>query len=276
MTALPLAYASLKKNQQFGINLTLVTFFVLILLYKGLLASLATDAQSPWLTFLLTLPGFGLLEIYGASVVLGMGCLYFVYYIGFAWALSWGAKQSWSVERLYLVLTGLPLLLCGGILFIFSVFYGFDVFFIETKKYLLYIQEKLITLDQSSGLSKEELLFLREFGQQMVHRIMTLLPVIIVNMTLFIAWCNMFVARRWIRGVLAYKSLGDLTRWQLKDQWVWALIGSSALFFLNVYLLKISTVTILLSNVLLFVLFVYFFQGLSIVSYYLQKRNQCW
>jgi len=272
VTALPLAYATLKEGRRFGIGATLISFLILILLYKGLIPILGGHAQLQWLPLLLSLPGFGLLEIYGPSAVLGVGILCFIYYLVLSWAMVVAAGQRWSVEKTYLFLTAGPLLFCVGIVILFSGAYGFDIF-VETQKYLLYIQDKLVNLDQKSGLSGDELVFLKQFGQEMIHHVVILLPVIILNMTLFIVWCNLFVARRWIKGLLAFENFGDLTCWQLKDQWIWALIGSLGLLFANAYFLKFPTVTFLASNVLFFVLFLYFFQGLSIVAYYLKKRG---
>ena len=283
--ALPLAYATLREGRPFGMRLMVVLLVILLLLYWFLLPVLAAHPESSWISLLLTLPGFGFYEAYGASVVLGVGSLYFIFYLALAWGLVWGSSLSlgrgpreagadkpWRVEKLYLFLIGMPLVICIGITLVFSVVFDFNIL-IETKNYLLYIQEKLIVLDQGSGLSSDEVLFLKEFGQKMVNRVMILLPAILVNMTLFIVWCNLFVARRWIKGPLAYEKLGDLTRWQLKDQWIWVLIGSAAVLFLNLYLLDSSVIGFITSNILLVLLFVYFFYGLTIVAFYLQKRQ---
>jgi hypothetical protein len=271
-SALPLVYATLKSNRRLGIYLSVVTFVLLAFLYQFLLPNLSGDQASTWTSALLTLPGIGLYEKYGASVVLGMGSLYFFFYLSLGWTMIWLARQKFKVERFFGALVGVPLLVSIGIVFVFSVYFQFDIF-VETKNYLLYIQDKMISLDQGSGLSPEELVFLKQFGKDLVATIAFVLPALIVNMTLFVVWFNIFVARRWMGGALPYKSLGNLSRWRIQDSWIWVLIGSAASVFVNLYVLKSTIVGFVASNTLIFVLCIYFLHGLSIVAYYLQKKR---
>ena len=272
LTPLPLAYAALKGGKKQGLIVSLLTTGLLLALYQGVLPWFTARPDSHWISLLLTLPGFGFLELYGPKVVFSVGMLYFTYYLILAWLLVDATSRQWGVEKMFLVLTAAPLLICLCLVMIISWNLSYNIF-IESQKYLLYIQDKLITLDQSSGLSSDKLAFLKQFGEQMVSRIVSLLPAIIINIALFVVWCNLFVARRWLGKVMAYSRLGDLTRWRLQDQWIWVLIGSAAFFFINLYLIESITLGTLVSNVLLVLLFIYFFQGLSIVSYYLQKRS---
>lgn len=63
------------------------------------------------------------------------------------------------------------------------------------------------------------------------------------------------------------KGIWNFAGFQPPFFWVWGLIGSGFLFFLNAYWLALSPLKIVALNLLIIALFVYFIQGLSVLAF---------
>jgi uncharacterized protein YybS (DUF2232 family) len=60
--------------------------------------------------------------------------------------------------------------------------------------------------------------------------------------------------------------------WRLKEQWIWLPIVAGSLYFANSYLLGSPPVAVVLLNALIVLGAVYFFQGLSVTSYFFKSK----
>jgi uncharacterized protein YybS (DUF2232 family) len=89
----------------------------------------------------------------------------------------------------------------------------------------------------------------------------------------FIVWCNVIISRPIFRlAKLQYPDFGPLDQWHAPEHMVWALIGSGFSLFLSVGFVQFLAV-----NVLIVVMTVYFYNGLSIVVFFLKKyRIPAW
>jgi uncharacterized protein YybS (DUF2232 family) len=86
---------------------------------------------------------------------------------------------------------------------------------------------------------------------------------------IFFVWLNILAVRSifiWRRAV--FPDYGDLSSWKIPDKMVWFVIASGALILIPVEGFKIAGL-----NLILVFLFIYFFQGLSIIHFFFQKKN---
>lgn len=96
-----------------------------------------------------------------------------------------------------------------------------------------------------------------------------ILPGIFINSYLTMAWVNILLIRKLLsrRGIVV-KSIENLNQWKAPDYLIFGVIALALLIFLPVGVLKLFAV-----NGLIVLMFVYFFQGIAVVSFYFQKKR---
>jgi len=94
-------------------------------------------------------------------------------------------------------------------------------------------------------------------------------PGIFINSYLSMVWLNILLIKRLLlkKGIIV-KSIENLNQWKAPDHLVFGVIALSILIFLPVGTLKFFAV-----NGLIILMFVYFFQGIAVVSFFFQKKN---
>ncbi|MBC2704311.1 DUF2232 domain-containing protein [Desulfobacula sp.] len=109
--------------------------------------------------------------------------------------------------------------------------------------------------------------------QQMLEKASSLFvvifPGIFINSYLTMVWLNILLIKKLLlkKGILI-KSIENLNQWKAPDYLVFGVIALSVLIFLPVDVLKLLSV-----NCLIILMFVYFFQGIAVVSFFFQKKN---
>jgi uncharacterized protein YybS (DUF2232 family) len=83
------------------------------------------------------------------------------------------------------------------------------------------------------------------------------------------AWLNILIIKRLLlkKGIIV-KSIENLTQWRAPDHLIVGVITLSVLLFVPVDVLKILS-----ANGLMILLFVYFFQGIAVVSFFFKKKS---
>ena len=95
------------------------------------------------------------------------------------------------------------------------------------------------------------------------------LPAIFINSYMTMAWLNiLFIRKILAKKAIVVKSLENLSQWRAPWFLVWGVIGASALMFLPSAIIRIPGI-----NCLIILMFVYFFQGIAVVSFFFQKKN---
>ena len=94
-------------------------------------------------------------------------------------------------------------------------------------------------------------------------------PGIFINSYLMMMWLNILVMRKiLVRKGIVVKTIENLNCWKAPDYLVFCLIAVSVLIFFASGVLKFICV-----NLLIILLFVYFFQGIAVVSFFFQKKR---
>lgn len=94
-------------------------------------------------------------------------------------------------------------------------------------------------------------------------------PGIFINSYLTMVWLNILLIKKLLlkKGIIV-KSIENLNQWKAPDYLVFGVIGFSIVIFLPLGVLKLLAV-----NCLIILMFVYFFQGIAVVSFFFQTKR---
>ncbi len=138
----------------------------------------------------------------------------------------------------------------------------FEMFFDILHGHLkeaVYIYEK-------AGMSAEKIVEFETYGKAIIDNIM--ISIIIVMMG-FSVWLNVVMARPFFRmGKLRYPEFIPMDSWKTPEVMIWGLISSGFAFFFLSGVIKVISV-----NVIIVLMFIYLFQGVSIVLFFLNKYH---
>lgn len=220
----------------------------------------------------LALPGLGLQEYFSQAAVTGFGLLYFNYYLLLAVGLILICGRRYSIERTFAFVVSFPLLCSAALLSILLITYRFDLAH-ELHGYLLYLFGRLADLRESAGLQRTELLWLRDNREAIATQFLHLLPSGLFVATLVTAWCNTVLLRLWFPQYAFFRHWGALSCWRIHDRWIWLAIVSGGAYFIDYYLIGSGGLRVIAANLLVTLASLYFFHGLAIIAFFLQKRS---
>lgn len=135
-----------------------------------------------------------------------------------------------------------------------------------------YVAENIrltVEIYRQMGMTPENIQAVRESLAGIEDDILALIPALVIGSTLLITWLNLL----WGRALLARRGMwqthfGPLNRWKAPDQLVWAVIAAAALV-----IVPHQGASWIGLNGLLVLIPVYFFQGLAIVSFFMEKKG---
>lgn len=254
-TPLPLFYLSLKGDRKtWGLSFALLLFTALALYYL--------------------LPAFGV--AFDLQKVRFFGLGYLLYYLFIAVFLSLGVWKKWSLARL----GGLGALVITGSVLVVALSLHFSGLVNVAEKISQTVTVASQGLDQvlQQAASQTDRLDQRTFVIQMKKSLQSLpylLPALIYVFTLFVLSVNLVVLSLLLRA-----KTKETLRWasefghlQLTPVWLWLLISSASLYFFDIYYLHTAFLKIAASNLLIAAGFVYFIQGLSVLSYFVRRYS---
>ena len=94
-------------------------------------------------------------------------------------------------------------------------------------------------------------------------------PALIIAATLLVVWINLILIKPiLLRKNLYFPNFGNLNLWQAPESLIWGLIGSGL-----VIIIPSPTIKIIGINGLIIFCTIYFFQGMAIISFFLEKKN---
>ncbi|MFH1156441.1 MAG: YybS family protein [Pseudomonadota bacterium] len=122
---------------------------------------------------------------------------------------------------------------------------------------------------QGMGMPQESIDLITSSIDTIHYVLVRILPSIVVAMLLFVIWANIL----FIKTVLKKKGLGmprleNLNQWRAPDRLVWAVIVFGAFL-----VLPVNGLGIIGLNCIIVMMLIYFFQGIAIVSFFLDKRR---
>ena len=137
------------------------------------------------------------------------------------------------------------------------------------KTYVQQGFQDFVALYAQSGMAGDELEAIRNQATDITKAVYHMLPAMAVIGSIFLIWINVMAARAvciWRKA--AFLDMEDLTHWRTADKLVWFVIASGALILIPDERFKIAGL-----NLLSIFLFIYFFQGLSILHFFFEKKK---
>jgi len=136
----------------------------------------------------------------------------------------------------------------------------------------LYVKQNLdLTLElyRQMSMPEETIQTLSRSLETIQYVLVRVIPGMAVMSTLFVTWVNLLMTRSLVRfRGLKTLNFGSLTRWKSPEILVWVVIAGGLLLLIPVKSLKIIGL-----NIVIALIMIYFIQGISIVSFYFDKRK---
>ena len=177
-------------------------------------------------------------------------------------------ERHLSIEKIILYTGFAVLSACVMVLFFYSLTFTEGIDQLISNYVLRYQNLSTQLFSQSAELYPEI-----KVDQHMLEKASSLLvsafPAIFINSYLTMVWLNILLIRKLLhkQGIIV-KSIENLNQWKAPEYMVFGLIGLSALMFF-----PMGVITIIALNCLIILLFVYFFQGIAVVSFFFQKKR---
>ncbi len=188
---------------------------------------------------------------------------------GFAGMLMfWTVQKRFSVEGVVL----LPSLLLVGAIALYFIYGGMQLSITPWQLVEKRIQEAVelnIRLYSQFPLNAEEIQEITNSKPQMISLFTMIFPALCVIAAVFTIWINLLAAGRLLkgRGILP-APLSALSEWSAPAWLVWIFIAAGGMSAVPMAPVRFSGV-----NLFLVASFIYFLQGLAIVSFFFQHRN---
>ncbi|MBW1742372.1 MAG: YybS family protein [Deltaproteobacteria bacterium] len=177
-------------------------------------------------------------------------------------------ENNLPVEKTVAITAGVVIATGGLMLLLYSLLSATSPWMV-TSNYLTKSAELAMNMYREMGASEEDVSIAAESVEGIVYIALRILPSIIVVATLFLVWTNLLLARFLFQSrQLFYPDFGRLNQWQAPEPLVWAVIASGILL-----LVGDSGITLIGINSLIILMMIYFFQGIAIVSFYLEKKQ---
>jgi uncharacterized protein YybS (DUF2232 family) len=126
-----------------------------------------------------------------------------------------------------------------------------------------------ISLYKEMGMPDDKLRIILAAKEAILRILIRIVPGLFATGLLFTAWMNFLLSRVMLQKKNIQTLAGaPLIAWKAPEQLVWGMIGSFLLLLIPVEMLKIAGL-----NGLIIFMTIYFFQGIAIVSFYLEKKK---
>ena len=177
-------------------------------------------------------------------------------------------EMNLSVEKTVAITTGVIITTGGLMLVLYSLLAATSPWTVASN-YLTKSAQLAMDMYSEMGASEKDISIATKSLEGMVYVAVRILPSIVVVATLFLVWTNLLLARHLFQSRrLFYPDFGRLNQWKAPEHLVWGVIASGVLL-----LVGDSGLSIIGINGLIIFMMIYFFQGIAIVSFYLEKKQ---
>jgi uncharacterized protein YybS (DUF2232 family) len=129
--------------------------------------------------------------------------------------------------------------------------------------------ELSLAMYEGIGIPQETIDAISRSLDQIQYVLVRIMPSLAAASTLFVAWTNLIAARPiMLRRGLFIPDFGRLNHWRAPEPLVWGVIGCGLIM-----LFPATGIRLIGVNGLLVLLTIYFIQGISIVSFYFEKKR---
>jgi uncharacterized protein YybS (DUF2232 family) len=212
-----------------------------------------------------------LITVLAISSIIGgipVGLAYFIGLLVLGFVLSEYLEKDLSLERTVLYTVGTVILTGIVFLIFYNNIYGGDIIASVTKS-VTKSYELTLALYESIGIADDKIQTFSNYQESFIYYTVRIIPALIVSLTLFITWISLLFARPILRNrKLFFPEFGALNLWKAPESLVWAVIICGLVLLLPDKIFKVTGL-----NGLIVLFIIYFFQGVSIISFYLDKKH---
>lgn len=199
---------------------------------------------------------------------LSVDIYFFIGLLFLGFALSELLQLNLSVEKTILYASGFVLLAGFAGLFFYSSISSTGIKALVSG-YVAKNLELTLALYKSMDMSEENIRMISNSLDRIQYALVRIIPALVIATTLFIAWTNLLLARRiFTRRNLSFPDFGPLTLWHPPEPLVWGVIG-----FGGMLLMPNTAIKMFGLNGLIILMTIYFFGGIAIVSFFLEKKK---
>lgn len=262
-TPLPILYESITWGRKRGLAAGAVAVAVIAVIYVFLVPMLVTR------TTVIPIPIMGLSNLLSSQAVTAVGIGYFLFFATIALVLSEGVRRRWNIVRLGGTSLFSALVILAATMF-FAHALGADGLAGGLKNYLAGMVGEVAKLNQAASTSAADIGRLSDYANEIASVVLGISPSLVFVFALVAVVVNLVVGRRFIHKNHAFAYLRNVAAFRLPDVVVWAVVAGGAAFFADKYAVKNAWLSIAAMNCLIGLGGLYFFQGLSVVVYFLQ------
>lgn len=268
-------YAFLKRGHKAWFEAVLPVLLVCAAVYLLCVPPLSQFyGKNPGYTWLLAVPWLDYVAQLGLYAVMALGLVHLLFLILMGWAACFlfGSELKSFFTR-FLVVMGVFILFVAVVGSVFVAYSGENP--VATfEKYNQAEVEEFLKLTDAKNLPADQMYFLKENLPSIVRYSLILTPALGVCAFVVILIFNLMIGRRLFVHLLPRNSFA----WRINElvipfDLVWIVIIAIATIVIDLLVTPIQMGVYISINLLLVSSMLYFFQGLSIVSYYFDKKQ---
>ena len=137
------------------------------------------------------------------------------------------------------------------------------------KNYITLAVEENVRLYGQLPLKAEDINFIKDNQETIIKGFIHIFPSLVVIFSVMTVWINLLIGKNYLnRAGIVYPGLTSLAQWKMPEKMIWLFLASGLLLFVPE-----KTVNFFTFNVFLVICFLYFLQGLTIISFLFQLKN---
>jgi len=183
-------------------------------------------------------------------------------------AMQYLALKNSSVEKIVIY----PALIIIGVICAYFFYFGWKLSlspWAAVQQFLSHSIEHNINLYSKLPLAKEDIDLIKNNKQAFVDFFARVFPALVLTGALTIVWINVLLGRNLLRPTgIILANLDNLSKWKAPDYIIWMFLASGGFLFL-----PHGGFNFIGLNVFIVVCFIYFLQGLAIISFVFQNKS---
>lgn len=268
LTPLPFLYVFLSCDRKNGLVAMLFSSALIVGNYVFLLQGGVAESLS-FMKYI-AVPGSGMTGFFSPNLVTLAGIGYYTFFLTIAFVLSEGAARRFDLLKLggFALLSGLFVIT----LFVVAIdLTGAVDGIASVRSQAKLVIAEVVKFNQVAGQNSNEMSFISGHVDEIANFFIGLIPSLIFVFSLLTVVVNLLIGRRIIRVKHAFSHIHNVARFRLPDIMVWMVIVSGMAFFASRYATAMGWLQMPSANLLITMAALYFFQGLAVVVYFLQK-----
>ncbi len=272
-TPLPLFYIARRYSLARAAFAWGLVFLILVGFYELFFFWMFQNGMAPnWLHWVSWLPGMAYYAVFGKKVVLSSIWVYLTFFASLSLMLAWRTRLEKSLIRLVIwVLLGT--FLCTFLLITILIRGDFHALLQGGFHYLHTVLDQFVTLNKATGLQGDEIAFIEKNKVWIATSFLKVIPGFLFVVGVFLIAFNLGMARKIFAAFGFFPQLEDFSVIHLPFWMVWFFIAVLSFFLMNTSVLHQDFLNEFFINLFLVFLVSYFFQGVSITRFYLNKKQ---